>query len=78
MRTHSTSPAAGTGPPAWYGRLGGALLLMGGAAVLMGIVTAEALYPAPTAPTATRSATWGPCGRTTSSGSPQRPSSTGP
>lgn len=47
MRTHSTSPAAGTGPPAWYGRLGGALLLMGGAAVLMGIVTAEALYPAP-------------------------------
>jgi hypothetical membrane protein len=47
MRTHSTSPAARTGPPAWYGQLSGALLLLAGSAVLMGIITAEALYPAP-------------------------------
>jgi hypothetical membrane protein len=34
-------------PPATAARLGGVVLLLAGAAVLMGIVTAEALYPAP-------------------------------
>ena len=47
MPTHSKSPAGETAPPAWYGKLGGALLLIAGSAILMGIVTAEALYPTP-------------------------------
>lgn len=46
MRTHPKSLAVGTAPPAWYGKLSGTLLVVSGAAILMGIVTAEALYPA--------------------------------
>jgi hypothetical membrane protein len=46
MRTHPKSPAVRTEPPAWYGKLSGTLLVVSGAAILMGIITAEALYPA--------------------------------
>jgi hypothetical membrane protein len=46
MRTQSRFPPATTGPPTWYGKLGGVLLLVAGAAILMGTITAEALYPA--------------------------------
>lgn len=46
MRTHSRPPAIATEVRGWYGKLSGTLLLAG-ATILMGIVTAEALYPAP-------------------------------
>lgn len=46
MRTHPKSPAETTQPRTWYAKLSGTLLLISGAAVLMGIITAEALYPA--------------------------------
>lgn len=46
MKARSESPAETTRPRAWYAKLSGTLLVISGAAVLMGIVTAEALYPA--------------------------------
>ena len=46
MRTQSRFLPVTTGPPTWYGKLGGVLLLVAGAAILMGTITAEALYPA--------------------------------
>ena len=46
MRTSSRFPAMGAGVRDWYGKFSGTLLLVAGAAILMGIITAEALYPA--------------------------------
>lgn len=46
MRTPSRFSAMGAEVRDWYGKLSGALLLVAGAAILMGIITAEALYPA--------------------------------
>jgi hypothetical membrane protein len=45
MRARSESPAENSQPRTWYGKASGVLLLVSGAAILMGIVTAEALYP---------------------------------
>jgi hypothetical membrane protein len=46
MRTHARFSAMGGEVGGWHEKLSGALLLVAGAAILMGIVTAEALYPA--------------------------------
>jgi hypothetical membrane protein len=45
MRTRATIPLVTTGPPIWFGQLAGVLLIVAGAAILMGTITAEALYP---------------------------------
>lgn len=46
MTVRSESLAETTRPHTWYAKLSGTLLLVSGAAILMCIVTAEALYPA--------------------------------
>ena len=46
MRTPTKFSAIGAEVRDWYGKLSGTLLLVAGAAILMGIITAEALYPA--------------------------------
>src|SRR5689334_8018325 len=46
MRIPSRFSAMGAEVRDWYGKLSGTLLLVAGAAILMGIITAEALYPA--------------------------------
>jgi hypothetical membrane protein len=46
MRARSEYQAENSQPRTWYAKVSGALLLVSGAAILMGIVTAEALYPA--------------------------------
>jgi hypothetical membrane protein len=46
MKADSESPAETTQPRGWYVKLSGTLLLVAGTAILMGIITAEALYPA--------------------------------
>jgi hypothetical membrane protein len=45
MRARSEYQAENSQPRTWYAKVSGALLLVSGAAILMGIVTAEALYP---------------------------------
>lgn len=46
MKARSESPAETTQPRTWYAKLSGILLVVSGTAILIGIVTAEALYPA--------------------------------
>jgi hypothetical membrane protein len=46
MKARSKSRTQDSQPRTWYGKASGVLLLVSGAAILMGIITAEALYPA--------------------------------
>lgn len=46
MKARSKSRTGDSQPRTWYANASGVLLLVSGAAILMGIVTAEALYPA--------------------------------
>jgi hypothetical membrane protein len=47
MATASRPPDLARTPRSWHATLGGLLLMLAGGAILMGIITAESLYPAP-------------------------------